>query len=155
MKETNANPLLLHWLVVASVCVSMIVFLVCSHVFQQALQQGIDAGQRELIRSILYVVGIILLPFTKLVRYILLRLNHTMPGQRSAASRYFITVLVTQMMIEWLAIFGFVMFVLGDDFNTLYIFMVMAVLGVYFHRPVLQEYFGIEDAVRHMGESVE
>ncbi len=149
------KPLLLHWVVVVASSLSVLMCLVLAHVLGVQIQWEVDASTRELVRSVLYVVAIILLPLTSLVRHILLRLNHTMPSRRSAANRYFVTILITQAMIEPIAVFGLLMFVLGDDFNSLYIFSIMAGLGIYFHRPAPQEYADIYDSVQRMKESSE
>jgi hypothetical protein len=39
------------------------------------------------------------------------------------------------------------MFILGDGFNTLYIFSVLAVLGIYLHMPKINEYLAIKAAL--------
>ena len=48
---------------------------------------------------------------------------------------------------ESVGIMGFVMYLLGDDFNTLYIFMVMSSLAVFLYRPKAQEYLKIVEAL--------
>jgi hypothetical protein len=45
------------------------------------------------------------------------------------------------------AVFGFVMFILGDDFNTLYIFSVLGALGLFLHRPKIEELAAIDQAL--------
>ena len=109
---------------------------------------GISEEQRVFIRTIFYVVAIILFPLVNLVRYVLLRLNQTMPGDNPAKNRYLITIIVTLASIEVVGIFGFVMFILGDDYNTLYIFSTLATLGVFLHRPKQGEYNQIIDALK-------
>ena len=95
-----------------------------------------------------YVIAIVLFPLVNLVRHILLRLNQTMPGDNPAKNRYLMTTVVTLFLIEVVGFFGFVMFILGDEFNTLYIFSVLGALGVFLHRPRLQEYEQIVDALK-------
>jgi len=70
-----------------------------------------------------------------------------MPGERTAEQRYLITILVTQGAIEIVSLFGLIMFMLGDDFNTLYIFTLLGVVGIYLHKPKREELQSIIDAL--------
>jgi uncharacterized membrane protein len=70
-----------------------------------------------------------------------------MPGDKSAKQRYFFTTTVALLLIETVAVFGFVMFILGDDFNTLYIFSVLGALGLFLHRPKIHELEAIDEAL--------
>ena len=62
------------------------------------------------------------------------------------------TTIVTISLIEVVGFFGFVMFILGDEFNTLYIFSVLGALGLFLHRPRQQEYKQIIEALRRLSE---
>lgn len=145
--QLSAAELRPHWLV----CVAMLLTvlgsnLVC-HLWANELQIGIDEAQRVLIRSVLYGLAILLFPFTKLLRHILLRLNQTMPGPKTARQRYLSTIIITQALIEFVSLSGLAMFILGDGFNTLYIFSVMGVLGIFLHKPNPGEYLTIAEAL--------
>lgn len=129
-----------HKLICAAMLALLLAYNALCHFWPNLFQQAWPADQRELIRSVLYGIAIVLFPLTNLLRHILLRLNQTMPGPKPAAARYLMTILVTQGLIEWVGLFGFGMFLIGDDYNTLYIFSLMAVLGVYLHRPKPEEY---------------
>jgi hypothetical protein len=112
------------------------------------LQLGYAEEQRIIIRSILYIVAIATMPLTNLIRHIMLRLNQTMPGETTAKIRYFITVLVSMTLVETIGMFGILMFILGDDYNTLYIFTVISILGLYIQRPKQAEYIAIAESLR-------
>lgn len=142
--STQLRP---HWLVVGLLVVLLIAYNLVCHVWGAELRINTDAGQREIIRSIFYGVAIILFPLTNLLRFILIRLNQTMPGHKPAKQRYFVTTTVTLLLIETVAVFGFVMFILGDDFNTLYIFSVLGALGLFLHRPKIEELVAINYAL--------
>lgn len=145
--ESSANPLRLHWLVCIVMLVLLIAYNVACHVFADQIRVPVEEAQRVLIRSVLYALAIMLFPLTNLMRHILLRLNQTMPGARSPGQRYLLTILITQSMIESLTLFGPIMFVLGDDFNTLYIFSVLGLLGIFLHRPKADDYASIVQAL--------
>ncbi len=127
----------------------VIVYNVICHFFAAEIQIAMAEEQRVLIRTILYVVSIILFPVTSLLRHVLLRLNQTMPGEKSAQNRYLMTTLVTLAQIEIVGAFGFVLFILGDPYNSLYIFSLLAVLGIYLYRPKDQEYADIMEALNN------
>jgi hypothetical protein len=145
--QPSKNDLVVHWLFVLAVTLSAAGYVFACQYFGAELQIGVEESSRVLVRTIFYVIAIVLFPLTTLLRHILLRLNQTMPGDTPAAKRYLLTVVVSQSLIEIVAIFGFVMFILGDDYNTLYIFSTMAALGIFLHRPKMVEYLEINKAL--------
>jgi len=128
-----------HWWVVYSVVLTVLIYNLICHYFDTQIQHNLGEEQRVLIRTFLYIAAIVLLPLTNLLRFVLIRLNQTMPGDKSAEDRYFITIVWTQLVIELIASFGLIMFILGDGYNTLYIFSVIALLGAGLHRPKQQD----------------
>jgi len=136
-----------HWLVCAALLALLIAYNIVCHVWGGEIRINLDEPQRILIRTILYGVTIVLFPLANLLRHILLRLNQTMPGDKPASQRYMLTVVVTLALIETVGVFGLLMFILGDDFNTLYIFSVLAALGIFLHKPNLDEYLAISQAL--------
>ncbi|WP_442497745.1 hypothetical protein [Methylobacter sp. sgz302048] len=142
-REKSKSDLILPWTVVAIMFAMLVAYIVVCHSFGEQLQQPLPQNQRELIRTILYAVAIITFPLTNLIRHIQVRLNQTMPGDDSSKNRYLLTVIVSMALIESVGIFGFVMFMLGDDFNTLYIFTGLSALGMFLYRPKPDEYYAI------------
>lgn len=141
------NKLITHWFVCAAMILLLLSVNMICHVWGAEIRVKVDESQRLLLRTLLYVIAIALFPLTNLVRHILLRLNQTMPGSKTAEQRYLTTVLVTQAMIEPVSVFGVLMFILGDDFNTLYIFSLMGLLGIFLHQPKLDELQDIAHAL--------
>ena len=145
--DSRQNPLSAHWAICTTMFTLLIGYNVLCHFYGDHIRAPIDESQRIVIRTVLYTVAIILFPLTNLMRHILLRLNQTMPGPRSASQRYLLTIIITQSMIESIALFGPIMFVLGDDFNTLYIFSILGALGIFLHKPNRSDYNDIIDAL--------
>jgi hypothetical protein len=145
-REQSKSDLILPWMVVVMMLVMLVAYVVVCHLFGEQLQQPLPQNQRELIRTILYAIAIVTFPLTNLIRHIQLRLNQTMPGDTPSKSRYLLTVTVSMVLIESVGIFGFIMFILGDDFNTLYIFTGLSALGMFLYRPKLDEYYDIIEA---------
>ena len=152
--EYSKDNLNRHWFIVIAMSFTVISYVFVCHYFGQQMQIELEVSQRVLIRTVFYAIAIALFPLTSLLRHILLRLNQTMPGDNPARNRYFVTVMVTQVMIEAVAIFGLVMFVLGDNYNTLYIFSAMGALGIFLHRPKMDEYQAIIVALSNKSNEV-
>lgn len=142
------SDLILHWIIVIMMLSMLIAYNIICHLMGSEIQVNIDEDQRILIRTVFYIIAIILFPMVSLIRHILLRLNQTMPGDLPAKNRYLTTIIITLVLVEAVGVFGFVMFVLGDGFNTLYIFSTLGALGIYLHRPKQDEYGGIIEALR-------
>lgn len=150
--EQLQSDLMLPWLIQGFLLFTLAVGVIVCITFGDQIQQPLPEAQRVLIRTILYVVAIVTFPATNLIRYIQLRLNQTMPYSQDqpeieAKKRYLVTVIVSMSLIESVGIFGFVMFILGDSFNTLYIFSGLSALGMFLYRPKLDEYTGIVEAL--------
>lgn len=141
------NALMPHWLICLAMLSLLLIYNLICHLWGDDIRQPLQEPQRILIRTVFYVIAIVLFPLVNLLRYILLRLNQTMPGEKTAAQRYLLTIIVTQAMIEVVSLLGFLMFVLGDDFNTLYIFSLLGAVGLYLHKPKREELQSISDAL--------
>ena len=149
MTQPNPTPadLTQHWLLSASFLTLLIVFNVICQFWGTEIRINLDEAQRIPIRSILYGISIILFPATKLLRHVMVRLNQTMPGSKPAKKRYFVTVAISLFLIESVGGFGFLMYMLGDNFNTLYIFSGLAALGIFLYMPKFNEYLAICEAL--------
>lgn len=151
--DALAKALLPAWGVTVAIVCSLIVYLLIAQLAGPELQGRFSLGeeQRIVLRTVFYLIAIITLPLTNLIRHILLRLNQTMPGATPAKQRYLVTVLVSMAMVETIGIYGFVMFLLGDEPNTLYILTLMSALGIYLYRPKVEEY---ESVLRALADKV-
>lgn len=132
------------WLVFAFILLGYIVFF---QVFALNYNLAWDESERVLVRTCLYLLAIVLFPFTNVLRHVLLRLDCTMPGDKPAERRYLSTVCYCLLLIESVASFGVVMKILGDEYNTFYIFLVLGALGLFLYRPKSHELALIEQAL--------
>jgi len=146
-RQFNPQDLLPHWLLTGALLTLLIAANIACHIWPEQIRLHIDAEQRLLLKSIFYAVTIILFPLVKLLRHILLRLNQTMPGKKTARRRYFQTVTTCLLTVSWIGGFGVLMFILGDDYNTLSIFSLLAGLGIFLHKPDIGEYRSIYAAL--------
>jgi hypothetical protein len=139
--------LILPWVVTAIMFFMLLTYIVVCHMMGDRLQQHWAEDQRTLIRTLFYACAIVTFPITNLIRHIQLRLNETMPGDNTAKKRYLCTIIVSMSLIESVGVLGFIMFFLGDDYNTLYIFIGLSTLGLFLYRPKPDEYARIIQAV--------
>jgi hypothetical protein len=153
-REQLKPDLILSWIIVGVMAAMLAAYIIICHTLGEQLLHPLPEDQRVLIRTVFYAIAIMTFPLTNLIRHIQLRLNQTMPysqaphGPISAAkSRYLVTVIVSMSLIEVVGIFGLVMFMLGDGFNTLYIFTGLSALGLFLYRPKADEYSEIIDAI--------
>lgn len=151
-REQLNSDLILPWIIVGMMLAMLAAYVIICHSFGEQLRQPLPENQRVLIRTVFYVIAIVTFPLTNLIRHIQLRLNQTMPCANvervnAAKSRYLVTVIVSMALVEVVGIFGVVMFVLGDGFNTLYIFTGLSALGLFLYRPKANEYSEITEAI--------
>jgi hypothetical protein len=150
--EPLKSDLFLPWVIQGIMLTMLAAYIIICLIFGDQLQQPLPEAQRVLIRTLLYLVAIATLPLTNLLRHIQLRLNQTMPYSNGlprveAKTRYLVTIIVSMSLIESIGVFGFVMFILGDNFNTLYIFSGLSALGLFLYRPKVNEYADIVEAL--------
>ncbi len=141
------SDLMLPWTVTGMMFFMLVTYIVVCHVMSDQLQQHWPEDQRVLLRTLFYVVAIVTFPVTNLIRHIQLRLNETMPGDSTAKRRYLATVIVSMTLIESIGVLGFILFLLGDGYNTLYIFIGLSTLGLFLYRPKQDEYVRISEAL--------
>jgi len=152
-REPLKSDLILPWVIVGMMLAMLAAYVIICHVMGERLQQPLPETQRVLVRTILYVIAIVTFPLTNLIRHIQLRLNQTMPcsptheAVATAKSRYLATVIVSMSLVEVVGIFGLLMFIFGDGFNTLYIFTGLSALGLFLYRPKTAEYAEIIAAI--------
>jgi hypothetical protein len=144
---STKNELRTHWCIAWLMLAGLLVYWVIAYRFSDQLQQPIPEAQRIVVRTVFYGLVIIGLPITNLIRHIMLRLNQTMPGNKPANVRYLITVMVSMILVESIGVIGLIMFILGDGFNTFYIFTGLSALGLYLYRPKADEYEAIVESL--------
>ncbi len=119
---------------------SLMTMIAVCHIFSDTIQLGFDEQQRIIIRSVLYVVAIMTFPVMKFVRHVILRLNLKAENNKTAKSRYMQIIIVSMLVAESIGGYGLLMYILGDSYNTLYIFSMLSALAMFIYKPDLQEY---------------
>jgi len=149
MSEQKSPGFLSIWLVMAAMALMLAGIVALCLIWPGEIRQPdwqLPESRREFWRTVFYALIIVLFPLSNLVRFVLLRLNQTMPGDDPSSKRYTGTVLITLGMVEPAGVFGLLLFAWGDGLNTLYIFTGLAALGFIIHRPKPDEYRSILEA---------
>lgn len=146
------GALRLTWLISAIMSMGLLTMVIACHALVDELATPMPEANRVLLRSLLYLVAIVTFPITNLVRHIQLHLNKTMPVAtdnyfNEAKRRYLATVLVSLSLMESMGVYGVTLFMLGDGYNTLYIFVLMSGLGIFLYRPKANEFLDILGAL--------
>jgi MFS family permease len=145
------SPIFLPWFITSFV-IAMLIFSIAFahfHTWQNPLAEDV----RLFWRTVFYILAILMLPLTNLLRHIFLRLNQTMPLlentnlERVVKIRYTLTVTISMLMMLVIGSFGATIFYLGDGFRTLHILTGIAGLGVFLYRPKLDEHQQILDSL--------
>jgi len=139
--------LLMAGIIRAVALMSLIALVVICHLYGDKIQIGMDEQSRIFIRTVLYVVAITTFPVMKFIRHVLVRLNQTAKGNRTPKSRYAVTIIISMAIAESIGIYGFAMYVLGDGYNTLYIFTILSALAMYLYKPKVEEYQAIVKSI--------
>lgn len=154
MHNNLEQDLKLHKLIFFMMAAMLIIYLSICLIMGKALQQPLDETTRVQIRTAFYIIAILLFPLTNLIRHIQLRLNQTMPltltnYRIEAKKRYLLTVIVSASLIESLGVLGFILFMLGDNSNNLFILTGLSAMGLFLYRPKLEEYATIVELLSH------
>lgn len=139
------------WLIWAAMLGSLLVYIFICH------QLGERFGRVEgsdfpiiLLRNILYAVTAAELIMSYYLRKFMLKgrsvtteadiaSRSSAVNQPSFVDQYTVIVIISLAMAESIGIFGLVLFLLGGDFKTLYIFIVVSALAMVFYRPKREE----------------
>ncbi|MDD5228487.1 MAG: hypothetical protein PHD53_06765 [Methylococcales bacterium] len=148
------SPIFLPWFITSFVVAMLSLSIAFAHFYHWQNLLAEDA--RLFWRTLFYILSILILPLTNLLRHVFIRLNQTMPLLKNAnlervvKMRYTLTVGVSMLMMLVIGCFGATIFYVGDGFRTLYILTWIAGLGVFLYRPKFNEYQQILDSFREI-----
>ena len=150
-RGTNDKGLRTLWIIWAAMVGSLLLYVFICHQFGEDIRRTASHDlPLGLIRNILSVVALVTLFLTHFIRKLMLagRFGSSGAGlfkpgaaskQPSLLVHYTAAVIVSLALSEGIGIFGLVLFVLGDSFRTLHIFIGISALAMYFYRPKSEE----------------
>ena len=133
-----------------AILVALAIYVAIGHFFiGKAL---VDTGDVSVswIRTVLAGVGAILLLSSFFIRRAMLARGTaaTLPDERAVAARYKSATIVAAGICEAVGLMGLVLIFLGDSLQTLYLFNGAAAIGLFLHRPKIEE---LERLAGHSG----
>jgi hypothetical protein len=135
------------WIIWGALLGSLIILLGVCRFIAPSLEAGLGGDfPLDLLRNILLGVGILTLFGAGFFRKWMLRTRFGGPvsspfshasasNQVTVLNRYTLAVVVAWAMAESIGIYGVVLFLLGKQFMTLFVFAILAVAGLLAYRP--------------------
>ena len=139
------------WIIWAAMLGSLFIYVFICHQVGEEIRGNMNPEfPIGLLKNILYGAVIVTLLFAHFLRRFMLtgrfgssEVRPYKPGsisnQPALLAKYTIAVLVSLALCEGIGIYGVVLFFLGDDLQTLYIFITISALSMFFYRPKMEE----------------
>ena len=135
------------WLIWASMLSMLAVYLLIAHFWGSQIRIRADLETSLIaIRTVFYVIALATFPFINLLRRKMAcypsrrRWHHDSDIQALRYERYYLTVVIVSLTLaETIGVWGFLLFVLGDNLQTLYLFCGMSALAIVLYRPKADE----------------
>lgn len=150
-RELNEKSLQALWVIWAAMLGSLFIYVFICHQWEDEIRRAASPNlPLDLIRNILYGLSIFILILTHFLRKRILAGRLGAPermllkppllsNQPSPPAKYTVAMLVSLALSESIGIFGFLLFLFGDNFQVLYTFIAVSALAMFFYRPKREE----------------
>jgi hypothetical protein len=150
-KGANDKELLVLWITWATMFGALFVYIFICHQWGDQIRRSASPGfPLDLIRTILYGITILALVLAHFLRKVILAGRNggfrsislkspLLSNQASFFAKYLAATIVSFALSESIGIYGLVLFFLGDSFRTLYIFIGISALAIFYFRPKTEE----------------
>ncbi|HDQ04565.1 MAG TPA: hypothetical protein ENN23_08405 [Deltaproteobacteria bacterium] len=135
------------WLTWAALMGSLLIYLFVAHATGEEIKPYMGEDfPLELLRNILYGISIIELFLAHFLRKFIINSKNTgvsaellkyntQINQPPFVTKYTLAVMISLALAVSIAIYGLVLFLIGADYQTLYTFIVVSALAMFFYRP--------------------
>jgi F0F1-type ATP synthase membrane subunit c/vacuolar-type H+-ATPase subunit K len=138
------------WIIWAAMLGSLGIYVLICLLWGDALQRPASPFPIDLMRDILYGIAVLTVILTHFLRNFILggrsggsgpmSLQPPSPSDQSAvAGKYATAMIVSLALSESIGIYGLILFLLGDDLRTVFIFNGIAAIAMFFYRPKREE----------------
>jgi hypothetical protein len=139
------------WIIWAAMLGSLFVYVFICHQVGEEIRGNTSLDfPISLLKNILYGAVIVTLFLAHFLRRFMLTCRFSISevrffkpaaisNQPSLIAKYTIAVFVSLALCESIGLYGLVLFFLGDDLQTLYIFITISALSMLFYRPKMEE----------------
>ncbi|MDB9823022.1 hypothetical protein OAC89_04900 [Deltaproteobacteria bacterium] len=150
-KKVIEKGLLTLWIIWAAIMVSLFIYVFICHQFGNEIRGGMNQDiPLPLFRNIFYAIALITLFAAHFFKRFMLAVKSSSAlakalkpapnaEQSPLLAKYSTALIVSLALSESIGIYGFVLFLLGDGMQTLYTFIVISALSIYYHRPKREE----------------
>lgn len=133
------------WLIWAVMILGLLAYLAIIYTLGEEITPTGKDLPLELLRNIFYGVSVIVLYLGHFIRKRIIKNTRfstqlykdrkEFSNQPSYMMKYTAAVVASLAMSESIAIFGLVLFFIGADYQTFYIFLAISALGMFYFRP--------------------
>jgi F0F1-type ATP synthase membrane subunit c/vacuolar-type H+-ATPase subunit K len=146
-KDAIQKGMMTLWIMWAAMIGSILIYIYIVHAFGDEIRQPLHPDfPMELLRNIFYGLSIITILLSHFLRKLLLAVKNdnvspgflkskAQPNQPLFVGKYTIALMISLALSESIAIYGLVLFLLGADLQTFYIFTAISVLSMFYYRP--------------------
>ena len=139
------------WIIWGAMMVSLLVYIFVCHFVGEEIRDSMKIDvDIKLLRNIFFVVAACELGVIYYIRKIMLGVRpavseitpvqHESELNRPSYSGKYLTAMVISLAIaESIGIYGLVLFFLGDSFQTLYLFMGISAVTMFYYRPKIED----------------
>jgi hypothetical protein len=150
-KELIEKGLRILWIVWLAMFGSLLIYVFVCHQWGEYMRPtGHPDFPLGLLKNILYIVALVTIVLTHFIRKFMLagrsggsEARPSKTGMSSGAPsfvvRYTAALIASLALSESIGIYGLVLFLLGDNFQTLYIFISVSAAAMFFYRPKREE----------------
>ena len=147
-EKKNDKNILTLWIIWVAMIGSLAMYIIICHLMGDEISRNAKSDLPiDMMRRILSLIAAIELLIAYYLRKFMLSgriksLGMTPTGSNAITSkqpphiaRYTIAMIISLALSESIGIYGLLLFLLGDNFNTLYTFIGVAAFAMYFFRP--------------------
>ncbi len=146
-RHTRQTRIRTAWLIWASMLSMLAVYIFIARLWGSQLKAsaGLEASI-ILLRTVFYMVALATFPLINLLRRKMARYpsrrrwHHDRHIRTSRYDNYYLTIVTLSLALaESIGVWGFVLFILGDSLQTLYLFCGISALAIVLYRPKADE----------------
>jgi hypothetical protein len=150
-RGTVESKLLIMWILWGSMVGSLVIYIIICIMIGDQIRRPINPEfPLVLLRNIFFGIGITALIAARFIRKSILRVTPGDPGSVSTPQtsprdlskiygKYTTAMIISLALCESVGIYGFILFIMGDGFQTLYAFMIISAAGMFYYRPKREE----------------
>ena len=139
------------WIIWGAILGSLLIYVLVCNVLGEVVRPGSASFSfLPTLRNIFYILAVLHLFLAFFLRKIMVSgekaalssgIPREKPGKKEqrVLAKYFSAVIITLALSESIAIFGLVLFMLGDSLQNFYFFTVVSALAILYHRPKAEE----------------